>query len=96
VTALIYIDPETIQPVIDGEWHRARLNVIPEPGQQITMLCGKTGAAAFEPVAHRRDHGAPKTCFECEAAFMREQGMPVPPNHPSRALRPAKRKAGRS
>jgi hypothetical protein len=96
VTALIYLDPQAIQPVIDGTWHRARLTVIPKPGQRITMLCGATGVAVFKPLARRRDHGAPRTCFDCEAEIMREQGMLVPPNHPSRAPRPAKRKAARS
>lgn len=96
MTALIYIDTESMHPVINGVWHRGRFTSVPEPGQLITMLCGVTAAAAFEPLAHRQDHGAPKTCFDCEAAVMREQGMPVPPNHPSLAPKAAKRKAGRS
>ncbi|WP_328611762.1 hypothetical protein OG943_22465 [Amycolatopsis sp. NBC_00345] len=96
MTALIYIDPQAIHPVINGTWHRARLHAIPEPGQGITMLCGATGAAAFETLERRRDHGAPETCFDCEAVFMREHDMPVPPNHPSFKPRPTRRIAGRS
>ncbi|WP_329068973.1 hypothetical protein [Amycolatopsis sp. NBC_01480] len=92
MTALIYIDPLAIHPVIDGTWHRARLTAIPEPGQGITMLCGATGAAAFEPLERRRDHGAPTTCFECEAVYMREHGMPVPTSHPGFKARPIRRR----
>ncbi|MGW4485133.1 hypothetical protein ACWEOE_15000 [Amycolatopsis sp. NPDC004368] len=93
MTALIYIDPQAIHPVVDGEWHRTRLTGVPEPGQGITMLCGVTGSAAFEPLNQRTAHGIPKTCFYCEAAFMREHGMPVSPDHPG--LRPRPRRAVR-
>jgi hypothetical protein len=95
VTALIYIDPQAIHPVIDDEWHRARLGAIPAPGQGITMMCGATGAAAFEPLERRRDRGAPKTCFYCEAIYMREHGMPVPADHPGLKPRQAVRRIGR-
>ncbi|WP_328607425.1 hypothetical protein OG943_47445 [Amycolatopsis sp. NBC_00345] len=95
MTALIYIDPQAIHPVIDGVWHRGRFTAIPKPGQGIRMLCGATGTAAFEPLERRRDDGAPKTCFDCEAIYMREHGIPVPPNHPSLQPRPVARRAGR-
>lgn len=76
VTAVIYIDPQAIHPVIDGEWHRARLSAIPKPGQGITMLCGATAAAAFQPLNERRAHGAPTACARCDSIYRREHGIP--------------------
>lgn len=76
MTALIYIDPSAIHPVIGGEWHRTRLTGIPEPGQGITMLCGATASAAFLPASQRRDHGTPTACPRCDAIYRRERGIP--------------------
>jgi hypothetical protein len=76
MTAVIYIDPAAIHPVIGSEWHRARLRGIPEPGQGITMLCGASAAAAFEPLVNRRNHGAPTACPRCDAVYRRELGIP--------------------
>lgn len=74
--AVIYIDPLAIHPVIDGEWHRTRLGGIPEPGQAITMLCGATGTAAFQPLGERRSRKIPRQCLRCDAICRREQGIP--------------------
>lgn len=95
MTALIYIDTTAIHPVINGVWHRGRFTSIPEPGQGITMLCGVTAAAAFEPLERRRDHAPLKTCFDCEAEYMCEQGIPVPASHASRHFQQSPRRTGR-
>jgi len=76
VTAVIYLDTEALHPVIDGEWHRTRLTGIPKPGQGITMLCGETASAAFEPLEQRRAHGVPTSCPRCDAIHRRERGIP--------------------
>ena len=76
MTAVIYIDPAAIHPVVDGEWHRARLTGIPKPGQGITMLCGVTAAASFQPLSERRTHGIPRQCGRCDAIYRRERGIP--------------------
>lgn len=76
MSAVIYIDFETIHPVIDGEWHRTRLTGIPKPGQGITMLCGVAAAATFKPVNQRRNHGVPKACPRCDSIYRRELGIP--------------------
>ena len=95
MTALIYIDPQAIHPVIDGVWHRGRFTAIPKPGQGIRMLCGATGTAAFEPLERRRDHAPLTTCFDCEAEYMRENDIPVPANHASRHSQQSTHRTGR-
>lgn len=76
MSAVIYIDPSAIHPVINGEWHRTRLLGIPEPGQGITMLCGAAASAAFLPLNQRRDHGVPTACPRCDSIYRREHGIP--------------------
>ncbi|MEV4604789.1 hypothetical protein AB0K15_46500 [Amycolatopsis sp. NPDC049253] len=82
MTALIYIDPTAIHPVINGVWHRTTLAAIPAPGEGITMLCGETAAAEFEPLAERTAHGVPTQCPYCDVAYRRALGWTIPPNHP--------------
>lgn len=76
MSAVIYIDPAAIHPVIGSEWHRTRLLGIPEPGQGITMLCGASAAASFEPLGNRRARGVPTACPRCDAIYRRELGIP--------------------
>lgn len=76
MSAVIYIDPAGIHPVVDGEWHRTRLTGIPQPGQGITMLCGVSAAAEFEPLDQRRTHGTPTQCPRCDAIYRRQLGIP--------------------
>ncbi|WP_167441485.1 hypothetical protein [Amycolatopsis vastitatis] len=73
MTAVIYIDPAAIHPVINGVWHRARLRGIPAPGQGITMLCGASAAASFEPSTQR---GVPTMCPRCDSVYRREHNIP--------------------
>ncbi|WP_370963543.1 hypothetical protein [Amycolatopsis sp. cg9] len=74
--AVIYIDPEGIHPIVDGEWHRARLTGIPQAGQSVMMLCGVTASATFRPLDQRRDHGVPTACSRCDSIHRRERGIP--------------------
>jgi hypothetical protein len=74
--AVIYIDPLAIHPVIDGELHRTQRAEIPQPGQAITMLCGASGIAAFQPLSQRRQRQIPRQCPRCDAICRREQGIP--------------------
>ncbi|GAB3146987.1 hypothetical protein GCM10027258_39670 [Amycolatopsis stemonae] len=75
-TAVIYLDPLAIHPVINGEWHRARLAEIPQPGDTITMICGISATAAFQPVGQRRRRQIPRQCPRCDDICRREQGIP--------------------
>ena len=77
MTAAIYIDPLTILPVIEGEWHRTRLTKIPTPGQVITMLCGASGAAVFELSDERRRREIHRQCERCDVIYRRERGIPL-------------------
>jgi hypothetical protein len=77
MSAVIYLDPLAIQPVIDGEWHRTRLMDVPQPGQAITMLCGASGSTTFQPLGQRRSRGIPRQCIRCDAIFRSEQGIPA-------------------
>ncbi|WP_410644245.1 hypothetical protein [Amycolatopsis sp. lyj-346] len=77
MTAVIYIDPLMIQPVINGEWHRIRLTKLPAPGQIITMLCEASGPAMFRlSDDERRRRGIPRQCERCDAIYRRELGIP--------------------
>ncbi|MEV8615707.1 hypothetical protein AB0383_48780 [Amycolatopsis sp. NPDC051373] len=88
MTALIYIDPQAIHPVIDGVWHRTSLSAIPAPGEGITMLCGETAAAEFEPLQQRTARGVPTQCPYCDVAYRRALGWTIPPGHPGLNRRP--------
>ncbi len=77
MSAVIYLDPGGLHPVVNGYWHRTRLTRIPEPGQDITMLCGVTAPAEFQSLADRRAHGVPRMCPQCDAIYRRERGIPL-------------------
>lgn len=82
MTAVIYIDPRAIHPVFDGAWHRTGLASIPAPGEDITMLCGETATAEFEPLAERTKRNVPTECAYCDVAYRRALGWSIPPSHP--------------
>lgn len=75
--AVIYIDPLVIHPVIEGVWHHARLPEIPGPGEAITMLCGATGVAAFQPLSQRRHRVIPRQCDRCDVIVREQRGIPL-------------------
>ncbi|MET9267007.1 hypothetical protein [Amycolatopsis sp. NPDC004079] len=85
-SALIYINPQAIHPVVDGVWHWTRLSAIPAPGEIVTMLCGVTAEAAFVPLQDRCTRGAPTQCPYCDVAYRRSLGWHIPARHPG--LRP--------
>lgn len=73
--AVIYVDPQAVHPVINGEWHR--LAEVLEPGQMFTTLCGISDTATFEPLTARRKHGIPRQCDGCDAVYRRDRGIPL-------------------
>jgi hypothetical protein len=75
--AVIYIDPLMIHPVVEGVWHHARLEGIPDPGEPITMLCGVTGDAAFLPLNQRRHRSIPRQCESCDEVVRQQRGIPL-------------------
>jgi hypothetical protein len=74
--AVIYVDPLTIQPVLDGKWHRADLTAVPQSGQAVTMLCGESGAAEFKFSGERRDERIHQQCEPCDDVLRRRRGIP--------------------
>jgi hypothetical protein len=77
MSAVIYLDPLALQPVIDGEWHRTRLTDVPEPGQAVKTLCGASRPVTYKPLGQRRSRCIPRQCVSCDAIFRREQGIPL-------------------
>jgi len=74
MTAVIYLDVQTVHPVINGEWHR--LAGALEPGKAISTLCGITETATFMPLSERRSHGIPRQCDRCDGIHRRAHGIP--------------------
>ncbi|SED26786.1 protein of unknown function [Amycolatopsis tolypomycina] len=64
--AVIYIDPLMIHPVVDGVWHHARLEGVPDPGEAITMP-DTPGTAPADVLLSTADRQAALT--EVEAAI---------------------------
>ncbi|RSM36051.1 hypothetical protein DMA12_41910 [Amycolatopsis balhimycina DSM 5908] len=71
---MIYLDAQTVHPVIDGEWHR--LAGALEAAEVITTLCGITDTPVFMPLSERRNHGIPRQCDACDTIYRRRQGIP--------------------
>jgi hypothetical protein len=76
VAAVIYVDPLTVQPVLNGKWHRMDLTAVPQPGQVVTMLCGESGAAEFKLPGERRDERVHQQCEPCDDVLRRRRGIP--------------------
>jgi hypothetical protein len=82
MTALIYIDPTVMRPVIDGVWHLPLPSAVPAPGEEITMLCGETAVAAFASLSERTAHGVPTQCPYCDLEYRSSHGYEISPRHP--------------
>jgi hypothetical protein len=83
MSARIMIDLDLVHPVSGGKWHRvAQLYRLPQPGEQITMLCGQIEEAEY--VSAEQSVIVP-TCWSCDLAYRRQQGIPVLPTHPGLA-----------
>jgi hypothetical protein len=81
MTAQIVIDLDHIRPVSGGRWHRvARLQRLPQPGERITMLCGRVDEAEYISAVGQV---TPSTCWHCDLAYRRREGIPVRPDHPA-------------
>ncbi|WP_410597068.1 zinc finger protein [Amycolatopsis sp. lyj-23] len=86
MAALIYLDMQTVRPVIDGEWHR--LAGALEPAEAITTLCGVTDTPVFMPLNERRSQRIPRQCDACDTIYRRSHGIPSRPDR-LRGRRPA-------
>ncbi|MEU4524761.1 hypothetical protein AB0F52_39330 [Amycolatopsis sp. NPDC024027] len=75
MAALIYLDAETVHPVINGEWHR--LAGALEAVEAITTLCGISDTPMFMPLSERRSHGIPRQCDVCDTIYRRGHGIPL-------------------
>jgi hypothetical protein len=78
-SAFVYLDLESVHPVIEGVWHRVRLTAFPAPGEVITMLCGAVAVAQFERRDQRCVRGTPTCCWSCDAVHRRARGIAVWP-----------------
>ena len=76
VAAVIYVDPQTIQPVLNGKWHRMDLTAMPQPGEAVTMLCGESGAVEFKLADERRDGRIHQQCEPCDNIVRQRKGIP--------------------
>jgi hypothetical protein len=74
MAALIYLDAQTVHPVINGEWHR--LTGALGPAEVITTLCGISDTPKFMPLDERRSHGIPRQCDACDTIHRRRHGIP--------------------
>ncbi|GAB3359987.1 zinc finger protein [Amycolatopsis echigonensis] len=81
--ALIFIDLDHVHPVVDGVWHRALLDSVPDPGEDVTMLCGLTAPAGFKSRDSRDSNCVLVMCVHCDYQYRRANGIPIPPNHPA-------------
>lgn len=88
MTALIYVDLDVVHPVVDGEWHRARFQNMPQSGEPVTMLCGLTAVVEYERSDNRRRERPPTCCWACDRAYRHLHGIPV------RTPTPAPRQGG--
>ena len=91
MSARIYVDLNAVHPVIDGQWHHATLVRVPEPGETIKMLCGRTAPAEFERQDQRRAHSIPTQCWRCDLIYRRQHGIHVSRDHPALSPRPVPR-----
>ena len=75
MAALIYLDTQTVHPVINGEWQR--LAGALEPAEAITTLCGISDTPMFMPLSERRSRCIPRQCDVCDTIYRRGQGIPL-------------------
>ena len=79
MSARIFVDLDTVHPVIDGTWHRARFRAFPQPGERIRMLCGTQADAEFGDMKERRETPGLRECESCTNAYRQLNGIaPVP------------------
>lgn len=85
--AVIYLDVAHIHPVVGGVWHRTDVPEVPEPGQQVTMLCGLVASAVFERYDQRSANGPLRQCPYCDLIYRQSLGWVVPSGHPAARTR---------
>jgi hypothetical protein len=80
MSAQIMVDLNRVHPVSGGRWHRVGcLTRLPQPGEPITMMCGQTEVAEYVSTAAQIPA---ETCWGCDLAYRRQQGIPIRPDHP--------------
>jgi len=80
MNAKIYVDLDLVHPVVNGVWHRAALQRMPQSGEAVRMMCGVVGEAEYDRLEHRRTDsasGPPTVCPQCDVIFRRAKGIPV-------------------
>jgi hypothetical protein len=81
MSARIMIDLDRVYPVFGGRWHRlARRQRVPQPGELITTLCGQVDEAEYVNAAEQTL--TVQTCWPCDLAYRRLEGVMVLPTHP--------------
>lgn len=79
MTVRIYLDLDKLHLVANGLRHRARLSRVPDPGNQVTTLCGRVEKVEYTS----KPEGTPvKTCWRCDFLYRRGLGFAIPPTHP--------------
>lgn len=73
--AVIFVDLESLHPVIDGVYHRGRFTHVPRPGEEIELLCGTKASAGFKNLATR---GVVRTCEPCDLQYRKDKHIDVP------------------
>jgi hypothetical protein len=81
MSAVIMVDLDRVHPVFDGRWHRARLHQLPQPGEDITTLCGRVETVEYR--ATKEQTVTVLTCWPCDLAYRRQEGVAVLPTHPA-------------
>lgn len=80
MTAMIYVDLAHVHPVIDGVWHFAALQRMPQSGEPVRMMCGVSAVAAYERIENRvsagHNNGPPTACRKCDEIVRRQKGIP--------------------
>lgn len=77
MTALIYVDPDVVHPVVDGVWHRMLLQSMPQSGEPVTMMCGLVASAEYERLDNRRRDQPPTCCWDCDGVYRRRHSIPA-------------------
>ena len=81
MSARVFVDLNRVYPVFDGCWHRVNLSRMPQPGEEITTFCGRREAVEYGESSERS--GPILTCWGCDLAYRRQQGVEVLPDHPA-------------
>lgn len=73
------------RPVIDGRWHLVPpLPRIPQTGESITTLCGRTEQVEYVSAECANHTVAPVlTCWHCDYAYRQREALTISADHPA-------------